>query len=71
MEPKITGYVTAYAGLLTNASHDVIFMATPGLGGKIEKNGFYAQAEAGYRTNSESAGNCIFSLINLPVCIIK
>ena len=52
MEPKITGYVTANTGFLSNASKDLILMSTVGLGGKIENEGLYAKVEAGYGTST-------------------
>jgi len=50
MEPKLTGYVTTSLGFVANASKNTIPMATVGLGGKVESNGYYAQAEGGYGT---------------------
>ncbi len=50
MNPKLTGYVTASTGFVTNASKDFILNSTIGLGGRIENNGFYGEAEGGYGT---------------------
>lgn len=50
MEPKLTGYVGTNLIVLGNASHDTVGGACVNVGGKIENNGFYAQAEGGYGT---------------------
>lgn len=49
MEPiKLTGYVAANTGFITNASSDIMVTSNIGLGAKIEKNDYYGKAEAGY-----------------------
>ena len=50
MEPKLTGYVGTNLIVLGNASHDTLGGACLNVGGKVENNGFYAQAEGGYGT---------------------
>ena len=48
MEPKLTGYAGTKIFILNNASHDTFGGVCANVGGKIEKNGFYAQVEGGY-----------------------
>lgn len=52
MDPKISGYLVSKAEIYSNAANDIFGTATVGLGGKIEKDGFYAKAEAGYGAGS-------------------
>lgn len=50
MEPRLTGYIGTSLQVVGNASHDKAGGLCLNIGGKAEKNGFYAQAEGGYGT---------------------
>lgn len=48
MSNEITGYVKAQTGFLKNATKENLLNTTISFGGKFQKNGYFAKAEAGY-----------------------